>query len=278
MTVRNIWPVLTFPWVLFGALTLLAFNRLRNHRIFESLEVRTSPLEPGSSFRDLVELDVETTDLRDFVVRLLVWVGALGALYVVAAAFTTTAVVVEAVEGDGKQRRIGRTLRLSLLRTPKMVLTYVYCYLLPLLVVAAAVTAVVLGGAGLPAALLTGVLGALALVHWSVANSLTGVAVASRRGLFSPIRDARRSVRGHWWAVLARLVLLLFFGMLVGSVLGGVGQLGSVLGPEGGVAFAVIARMLTTLVSTTFSSSVQLEMLEALQAQTRTDTAGEVGA
>lgn len=271
---RNIWPVLAFPWVLFGALTLLALNQLRNHRVFQSLEVQTSLLKPGSSFGDIVDFDVEAADLRDFVVRLLVWVGSLGALYVVTTAFTTTAVIVDATRSGGEQHRIGHTIRLSLLRTPKMVITYAYCYLLPLLVVGALITAAILGGSGLLTTLLTGMLGAVAIVYWSVANSLTGVAVASRRGLFSPIRDARRSVRGHWWAVLARLVLLMIFGVLVGSVLGGAGQFGSVLGPEAGIAFAVIARMLATLVSTTFSSSVQLEMLETLQVQTKTDPSG----
>lgn len=255
-TVMKVWPIVVLPWAGIGMLAMVAVSQLKNHAFLSGLNLVEdlaggTPL--GASYSE--------PELREFLTLLLGWTTGLGALYVAAVAFTTTAICV-AAGGETSRRGVTTT---AMARTPKMVLTYLYCYMLPVLLSVAAITGVILSGGGVAGGVLVVLLCMGATLYWAVRYSLAGVAVAGRKGLFAPITAASRAVRGRWWAVLLRLLLLAGAGALLGGAIAAVTQIGVLAGANAAIVLAVLGRVLSTLLGTTLSVSVQIGMLEALE-------------
>jgi len=221
----------------------------------------------GASAAEIEELlaTLGGIDYSGLITKILAWSVPLVLVYLLAVAYTTALIGIETRRLRGGSGGRGDSLKTALGRTPAMMLAYVYCYVLPF----AAVGVVVLGGffAGVGVAALLALLGTIAAVWWIVRNSLIGVAVGTRTGFAKPVREANQAVRGRWWAVFGRLLVVTVAVSIVGILVSGIVEIGSVGGAAGMLALWVVARLLSSLVGTTYAVAFQLSMLEALEAE-----------
>jgi len=222
----------------------------------------------GASEAEIEELfdTLGGIDYSGLITKIVAWTVPLVLVYLLAVAYTTALIGIEARRlrgGNGGGR--GDSLKAALGRTPAMVLAYVYCYVLPF----AAAGAAVLGGffAGVGVAVLLALLGTIAVVWWIVRNSLIGIAVGTRTGFAKPVREANQAVRGRWWAVFGRLLVVAVAVSIAGMLISGIVEIGSVGGAAGMLALWAVARLLSSLVGTTYTVAFQLSMLEALEAE-----------
>jgi hypothetical protein len=275
-TAKRVWLAVSIPWLAVAAAVLTAIKQVRDHSAVEALEAAfetfassSSPEQTDAAIETLLDT-VATIDYTGLVALTLAWVAGLGIFYIVTASYTTALVCLETenVRRDTTGTPKTATILRSLARIPAMTLAYLYCYLLPWLVLTAAVAGVIMTGGGvlpIAAVLLLGTIGA---IYWMVKNSLVGVTVATRRGFFAPVGAATRAVKGRWWAVLWRLLLVSLVVGSAGAALSGFAQIGAVFGTTGVVVLWLVLRVLATLAGTTVTVATQLAMLDALTAET----------
>jgi len=270
---KSIWWAISLPWIVFAAGVYTAGEQIGADASLReaknAVEDFSEKTAGGASEAEIEELfsTLSGIDYSDLIVKIVAWTVPIVLAYLLAVAYTTALVGIELrrLRGENGGGR-GDSLKTALGRTPAMVLAYVYCYILPF----AAVGVAVLGGfffAGAGGAVLLAILGAIAVVWWIVRNSLIGVAVGTRTGFAKPVREANRAVRGRWWAVSGRLLIVSVAVSIAGMLISGIVEIGSVGGAEGMLALWVAARLLSSLVGTTYAVAFQLSMLEALEAE-----------
>jgi len=275
-TAKRVWLLISLPWLAVAAAVLVAVRQIRDHSAVEALEAAletftATSAQPDTAIETLIDT-VSAIDYTGLVTLVVTWLAGLGMFYIATVAYTTTMVCLETESVRRGEERAPRTTTIirAVTRIPAMTLAYLYCYLLPWLLTAAAVTGTLLVSGHAAMSVLVGALGLVFTIYWTVKNSLVGVTVATQRGFVTPVGAAARAVKGHWWAVLGRLLLLTLAVGMVGTALGSLAQIGALLGTSGLVALWVTFRILSTLVGTTVTAATQLAMLDAL-----TETTGE---
>jgi len=232
-----VWWAITLPWLAFTA-TLFAGGRhisddpaLREAvAVLEDFSANTADGATNAEVEAMVET-LLGIGYGDSINKILVWSVPILPGYVLAVAYTTAVVGIETrrLRGAGGER--GDSLRRAAERTPAMALAYMYCYVLPFLAVGVLAAVLPLAGVGAVATLVAGV-GAIGSLWWIVRHLLIGVAIG-----------------------------------VVGMLLSGFAEIGAVAGPGGMLTAWPVARLLRTLLGTTYTVAVQLTMLEALEAE-----------
>lgn len=269
-TAKRVWLAISLPWLAVAAAVLVAVRQIRDHSAVEALEAALETFTATSGQTDTaVETLINTVSEIDYtglVTLAITWLVGLGIFYIATVAYTTTLVCLETESVRRGEERAPRTTNIirAVARIPAMTLAYLYCYLLPWLLTAAAVTGTLLVSGHIAVSVLVGALGLAFTIHWTVKNSLVGVTVATQRGFIAPVGVAARAVKGHWWAVLGRLILLTLAVGVAGTTLGSLAQIGALLGTSGLVALWITFRILSTLAGTTVTVATQLAMLDAL--------------
>lgn len=275
-TAKRVWLAVSLPWLAVAGAALTALKQLRDHSAIKAVEAAfetfTSSSATGQTDAAVDALldTVAAVDYTGLVALALAWVAGLGIFYIVTASYTTTLVCLETENvrrGTTGASRTATILR-SLARTPAMTLAYLYCYLLPWLIVTGAATGVIVVGGGVLAVAAVLLMGTTGAIYWTVRNSLVGVTVATRRGFFAPVGAASRAVKGRWWAVLWRLLLVSLVVGSSGAILGSLAQLGAIFGATGVIVLWLVLRVMATLAGTTLTAATQLAMLDALTAET----------
>lgn len=275
-TTKSVWWAITLPWLAFTAAVFAAGKHISNDRAWREartvLEDFSANTAEGATNDDIEKLfeTLQGIEYGELIAKILAWSVPLLLSYVLVVAYTTALVGIETRRlrgdtGDAGDMR-GDSLQLAIRRTPAMMLAYVYCYVLPFLAVAGSFAALLLAGVGAFAALIAAV-GLIGTLWWIVRHSLGGVAVGTRGGFTTPMREASRAVRGRWWPVLGRLLLVGVALGVIGMLLTGFAEIGAVGGPVGMLVAWTVARLLSSLLGTTYTVAVQLAMLDALEAE-----------
>lgn len=270
---KSIWWAISLPWVAFTATALGAGRHisgdlaLREARgVLDDFSASTAEGATNADIEMLFE-QLRSIEYGGLIAKVLAWSVPLLLGYLLAVGYTTALVGVET-----RRLRAGATgtrsdsLRHAAGRTPAMVAAYLYCYVLPFLGVGGVLAGVVFAKAGAVVALIA-VAGMAGSVWWIVRNSLVGVAVGTRAGFTKPVREANQAVRGRWWAVLGRLLVVAAVVGIAGMLVSGIVEIGAVGGAGGMLVLWAVARLLSSLIGTTYTVAFQLSMLEALEAE-----------
>lgn len=272
-TIKSVWWAVTFPWLAFTAVMFAAGEHISDDRalrearsVLEDFSANTAEGATNADIEALLET-LQGIEYGGLIGKILAWSVPILLGYLLAVAYTTALVAIETqrLRGEGVVGR-GDSLGRAARRTPAMVAAYLYCYVLPFILVAGGAAALLFAGAGVVAVLLA-IVGMIGSLWWIVRNSLAGVAVGTRNGFTNPVRAAADAVKGRWWPVLGRLLLVGGALGVSGMLLTGFAEIGAAAGPIGMLVAWTVARLLSTLVGTTYTVAVQLAMLEALEAE-----------